>query len=76
MAKLNQKLQKATEAAQDGFEPFDEGVYHIKLVDVDTARSGNAGPYWSWEFVVVEPGPAEGRTARVVEAHRPAGPGG
>lgn len=61
MAKLNKNLQKKTEESQDSFEPFAEGMYHVRLADVDTTKSAGAGPYWSWEFVVCEPGEAEGR---------------
>jgi hypothetical protein len=55
MAKLNQKLQKQTEKAESsGFEPIPDGAYHVKLRDVDTTRSGAKGPYWSWEFEIVD----------------------
>ena len=55
MAKLNPELQKQTENAESSsFEPLEAGVYHLRLRDVDTSRSGPAGPYWSWEFEVVD----------------------
>lgn len=54
MAKLNKEAQKAAESAESsGFEPLPDGVYHAKLRDVDTTRSGPKGPYWSWEFEVI-----------------------
>lgn len=57
MAKLNAKLQKQTEAAESGsFDPLPDGVYHLRLVSVDTTRSGPKGPYWSWEFDVLDEG--------------------
>lgn len=55
MAKLNKKLQNQTEKAESSsFDPLDPGVYHARLKDVDTTKSGAKGPYWSWEFQVVE----------------------
>lgn len=57
MAQLNKALAKQTEEAESGsFEPMPDGVYHARLRDVDTDRSGQAGPYWSWEYEVVEEG--------------------
>lgn len=55
MAKLNKQLQKQTKDAESsGFEPLPDGVYHAKLRDVDTTKAGNKGPYWSWEFEVID----------------------
>lgn len=56
MAKLNKQMAKRTAEASSGFEPIPDGAYHVRLVEVDSSREGNAGPYWSWEFDVVEPG--------------------
>lgn len=62
MAKLNPDVQKHAEEAEGGsFEPLPEGVYHLKLRDVDTTREGAKGPYWSWEFEVVGAEGANGR---------------
>lgn len=54
MAKLNKDMQGKVDNASDSFDPIPAGVYHVRLRDVDTDRSGGAGPYWSWEFEVVE----------------------
>lgn len=55
MAKLNKKLQEQTRNAPDStFEPLEPGVYHARLRDVNTDGVGSKGPYWTWEFEVVE----------------------
>jgi hypothetical protein len=55
MAKLTKTMQKeVAKAESSGFEPLPEGAYHAKLRDVDTTRSGAKGPYWSWEFEIVD----------------------
>lgn len=55
MPKLNKQMQKQTGAAEtSAFDPIDPGVYHVRLRDVDGTGSGAKGPYWSWEFEVVE----------------------
>jgi hypothetical protein len=56
MAKLNKTTAKKVDDAQAGFEPLPAAAYHLRLRDVDADRSGDKGPYWSWEFDVVEPG--------------------
>lgn len=62
MAKMDKKHQKQTGDASSGFEPIEAGSYHLRLNQVDADRPpGAAGPYWSWEFDVVEPGDAHGR---------------
>lgn len=61
MAKLNAKLAKQVDSVQDGFAPIPAGVYHAVLMNVDTDRSGPAGPYWSWEFSVIDPEEFKGR---------------
>lgn len=55
MAKLNEEIAKRVEESEDsGFEPIPDGVYHAKLMDVDTTREGPKGPYWSWEFEIID----------------------
>lgn len=62
MAKLNQKTAKAVDKTDGGgFDPLPEGAYHVRLRDVDPTREGPAGPYWVWEYEVVEPGEYENR---------------
>jgi hypothetical protein len=61
MPKLNKENAKKAENATSGFEPLDPGAYHVKLMNVDASREGPKGPYWSWEFEVVEPGEYTGR---------------
>lgn len=57
MPKLNRDAAKrVAEAEKNNFKPLDDGVYHVRLVDVDGSGEGPAGPYWTWEFDVVEPG--------------------
>jgi hypothetical protein len=54
MAKLNKQMQKQVDDAKSSFEPLPDGVYHALLRDVDTTREGPKGPYWSWEFEVID----------------------
>lgn len=55
MAKLNKKLQEQTKNAPDAeFEPIPAGLYHTRLRTVDTTKEGPKGPYWVWEFEIVE----------------------
>jgi hypothetical protein len=62
MAKLNKtKATAASKADSASFEPVPDAVYHVRLEDVDSSREGPKGPYWSWQFVIVEDGEAKGR---------------
>lgn len=62
MAKLNKKLQDRVDKAEtSGFEPVPDGVYYLQLFDVDASREGPKGPYWSWEFNIVESDEYDGR---------------
>jgi hypothetical protein len=54
MAKLTKAMQKEVESADSGFTPLPDGVYHAVLKDVDPTRSGAKGPYWSWEYEIIE----------------------
>lgn len=56
MAKLNKKQQATVEenAGDSGFAPIPAGVVHAILRDVDTTKSGAKGPYWSWEFEIID----------------------
>jgi hypothetical protein len=55
MAKLDKKTQKTVnDAESSGFTPLEPGAYHAKLRDVDTTREGPKGPYWSWEYEVID----------------------
>lgn len=58
MPKLSKDHAKQVNDAEGGFPVAEPGLYHLRLEDVDGSRSGNAGPYWSWQFVVV--GDADG----------------
>lgn len=54
MAKLNKKMQdEVANAPTNNFEPIPAGRYHARLRGVNTDGSGNAGPYWTWEYEVV-----------------------
>lgn len=56
MAKLSKQLaQTAQEKSSDwdGTGTVPPGVYLCKLTNVDTSRSGPAGPYWTWEYETV-----------------------
>lgn len=61
MAKLNKKKAGEAENTENAFEVIDACVTHARLMNVDTSKSGQAGPYWSWEFQGVEDGPALNR---------------
>jgi hypothetical protein len=52
MAKLNKENAKKVDAASSGFDPIPGGVYHARLVNVDSSKAGAAGPYWSWEYKI------------------------
>jgi hypothetical protein len=54
MPKLGKAKAASVAAASGSFEVREDGVYHVRLVDVDGSREGPSGPYWSWEFDVVE----------------------
>lgn len=55
MAKLTPDLQEGVKNAQSsGFDPLPDGAYHLRLRDVDTTKSGEKGPYWSWEFEIID----------------------
>lgn len=51
MPQLPQEAQAAAEQA-DSRAPLDEGIYVLRLRDVDGSGSGPSGPYWKWEFEV------------------------
>lgn len=66
MPKLPAKTQQAAEKAEvggGGNAPLEEGVYVLRLHGVDATGSGPAGPYWTFEYRVVEgpDGPQNGR---------------
>ena len=54
MPKVNKAQAKAIDGAESGFEPIEDGVYHVRLREVEavTAKSGN--PMWKVEFEIVE----------------------
>lgn len=54
MAKLNKEAQENVKKAATAFLPMPECVLHARLRDVDPTREGPKGPYWSWEFEIVE----------------------
>lgn len=65
MPKLPQNVQTAAENAETGggSAPLEDGIYVLRLHSVDVTGSGPSGPYWTWEFRVVEgpDGPMNGR---------------
>ena len=57
MAKLNKKLAAVAEAEAENWSDrgvLDAGLYLCRLREVDTSKSGAAGPYWVWEYETVE----------------------
>jgi hypothetical protein len=50
---LNKKQAAETAKAEGSFEPLDDGVYHVRLAGVEV-KEGKNGPYWAWEFEVVQ----------------------
>lgn len=54
MAKLNKEAQENVKKASSQFLPMPECVLHARLRDVDPTRDGPKGPYWAWEFEIVE----------------------
>ncbi len=58
--RLTKSKAKRVEAAESDFTLLEDGLYRLRLLNVDP-RPGQApprgkGPYWSWEFKVVEEG--------------------
>jgi len=53
--KLNKVMASAVEEASggSGFEPLEEGVYVVRLREVDV-KEGQKGPYWVWTFEIPE----------------------
>lgn len=59
MAKLNKKFAKQAADEADnwvGTGVLPAGLYLCKLREVDSSKSGAAGPYWVWEYESVEAG--------------------
>lgn len=57
MAKLPKKVaERVNQAEGKDFSLLPEGTYTGKLVEVDASKSGDAGPYWSWEFDLQDEG--------------------
>jgi hypothetical protein len=56
MPKLPAKVQENAEKADvgGGRAPLEEGVYVLRLHSVDPTGKGPAGPYWTFEYRVVE----------------------
>lgn len=64
MAKLNKKTAaevEKTDAGSSGFDALPDGEYACRLSNVDDTRSGDKGPYWTWEFTIPEGQPYAGR---------------
>jgi hypothetical protein len=69
VAKLNRNKQKeVADNAGSGFAVLPDGAVHLRLRDVDATRSGAKGPYWSWEFEIVDPEELEidGKMTKVI----------
>jgi hypothetical protein len=54
MAKLDPEHQEQTANASSGFAPVPAGTYHLRLREVDPENEGPAGPYWKWEFEILD----------------------
>lgn len=55
MARLPKKTAERVNAAESqDFSALPAGKYLAQLRDVDTTKEGAKGPYWSWEFEVIE----------------------
>jgi hypothetical protein len=54
MPKLNKTNAKKAEEASSGFDPVPSRAYHVRLESVNPDGSGPKGPYWSWEFTILE----------------------
>lgn len=62
MAKLDKKTAaRVAENEGSSYAALPEGRYLGALKNVDASREGPAGPYWSWEFDVVDPDEFDGR---------------
>jgi len=48
----DETAQKVADAETTNFEPIDPGVYHCRLVEVES-KPGKAADYWRWEYEVV-----------------------
>lgn len=54
MPKLNSETAEKVDAVKDGFEPLEEGVYVLQLLEDVEVKEGPKGIYWKWTFVVPE----------------------
>lgn len=54
MAKLNKETAKKVDDAKSDFEVMPEHIAHARLIDVDTTKAGPKGPYWSWEYKLID----------------------
>lgn len=54
MPKLDKNKAKAAAEASTTFVPLPECTVHAILKDVDASREGPAGPYWSWEYEIID----------------------
>ena len=58
MPQLNPQMAEKVEAAKDGFEPLEPGIYVVQLKEDVEVKQGAKGLYWKWTFEVSEFGPA------------------
>ncbi len=59
MASLPNDAKTTAEAVEPGdgqFALMPPGVYHGRLMEVDTSRSGAKGPYWVFQYDIVDEG--------------------
>lgn len=57
MASLPKNAQdNAANAEDQEFAPMPVGVYHARLMEVDTSRSGAKGPYWVFQYDILDEG--------------------
>lgn len=59
MASLPKDAVDTAENVEEGdgdFPLMPVGIYHGRLMDVDTSKSGAKGPYWVFQYDIVTPG--------------------
>jgi hypothetical protein len=54
MAKLSAKAAKEVDKAESSFDPIEDGVYHVRLRDLQVKESKAGNPMWALEFEIVE----------------------
>lgn len=61
MPKLNDDVAAKVDEAEDGFQPVEEGIYVLELMEDVEVKEGKVAPYWRWTFEIPEGEKGAGR---------------